>query len=53
MVWALGKKDEYHMPRRVLLVDVSAGQVWGRLRLGSMDGIKMALGSRLMTVEAA
>ena len=27
--------------------------VWGRPRLGWMDGVKMALGSREMTAEAA
>ena len=31
----------------------SGGQVRGRPRLGSMDGVKVALGNRGMTVEAA
>ena len=40
------------MARRVLITDVSGGRVWGRPRLGCMDDVKMALGSRWMTVEA-
>ena len=39
------------MARRLLMVEVSGGLVWGRLRLGLMDGVKMALGSRGKTVE--
>ena len=35
------------------MADVSGVRVLGRLRLGWMDGVKVALGSRLMTVEAA
>ena len=53
MVWACGKKDEYHMVRRVLMAEVSGGQVRGRSRLGWMDGVKASLGNRGMTVEAA
>ena len=41
------------MARRVLMAEVSEGRVRRRPRLGSMDGVKVALGSRLMTVEAA
>ena len=41
------------MVRRVLMGDVSGGRVRGRPRIGWMDGVKMALGSRGMTVEAA
>ena len=41
------------MGRRALIADVSGGRVRGRPRLGWMDGVKMALGSRGMTVEAA
>ena len=37
--------DDYRMARRVL--------VRGRPRLGWMDGVKVALGNRGMTVEAA
>ena len=39
--------------RRVLMADVSGGRVRGRPTLGWMDGMKMAFGSRGMTVEAA
>ena len=39
--------------RRVLMADVSEERVRGRPRLGWMDDVKMALGSRKMTVEAA
>ena len=45
--------DEYRMPRRVLMAKVSGGRVRGRSRLGWMDGVKVALGNRGMTVEAA
>ena len=41
------------MARRILLVEVSGGRVRGRQRLGWMDGVKVALGNRRMTVEAA
>ena len=45
------RMDEYRRTRSVLMVDVSA---WGRvrsiLRLGWMDDVKMAFGSRGMTV---
>ena len=41
------------MTGRVFLVEVRAGHVRGRHRLGWMVGVKMALGSRRMTVEAA
>ena len=46
------KIDEYRMARRVLMAEVSRGRVRGRLRLGWMDGVKVALGNRGMTVEA-
>ena len=42
------RMDEYRMARTVLMANVSGEQM-----LGSMDGVKMALGSRGMTVEAA
>ena len=45
--------DEYRMARRVLMAEVSGGRVEGRQRLGWMDGVKVALGNRGMTVEAA
>ena len=41
------------MARRVLIAEVSGGRVRVRPRLGWMDGVKMALGNRGMTVEAA
>ena len=41
------------MTRRVLMVDVSRGWIWSRLRLGRMVGVKVALGSRGMPVDAA
>ena len=41
------------MARRVLMAEVSGGRVRGTPRLGWMDGMKMALGNRGMTVEAA
>ena len=47
------RTDEYHMARRVLMTEVSGGRVRGRPRLGWMDGVKVVLGNRRMTVEAA
>ena len=47
------RMNEYHMTRRVLVVEVSGGWVWGRLRLGWMDGVKSLLGVRGMMVVAA
>ena len=45
---------EYRMATRVLMADVSRGRVrGGRPRLGWIDGVKMALGCKWMTVEAA
>ena len=41
------------MARRVLMAEVSEGRVRGRPNLGWMDGMKVALGNRGMTVEAA
>ena len=37
----------------VLMAKVSGGRVRGRLRLGWMDGVKVALSNKKMTVEAA
>ena len=45
--------DEYRMARRVLMAEVSGGRIRLRPRLGSMDGVNVALGNRGMTVEAA
>ena len=44
------RMNEYRMARRVLMADVCGGRVQGRPWLGWMDGVKMALGSRLMMV---
>ena len=41
------------MARRVLMAEVSGRQVPGRPRLDWMDGVKVALGNRGVTVEAA
>ena len=38
------------MARRVFIAEVSGGRVRGRQRLGWMDGVKVALGGRDMTV---
>ena len=43
--------DEYCIARRVLMAEVSEGRVPERQRLGWMDGVKVALGNRGMTVE--
>ena len=43
----------FRMARRVLMADVSGGRVRGRPRLATMDGVKIALGSRGLTVEAS
>ena len=45
--------DEYLMARRVLMAEVIGGRVRGRPRLGWMDGVNVALGNRVITVEAA
>ena len=41
------------MARMVLMAEVSGGRVPGRPRLRWMDGVKVSLGNRVMTVEAA
>ena len=54
MVWACGKNALVtRMARRVLMAEVSGWRVRGRPRLGWMDGVKVALGNRGMTVDAA
>ena len=45
------RMDKYRIARKVLMALVSDGRVRGRLRLGWMDGVKVALGNRGMTVE--
>ena len=47
------RMNDYRMARRVLMAKVSGGRVRGRQRLGWIDGVKVALGNRGMTVEAA
>ena len=47
------RKDDYRMARRLLMTKVSGGRVRGRPRLGWMDSVKVALGNRGMTVQAA
>ena len=47
------RMDEYRMARSVLMAVVSGGRVRRRPRLGWMDGVKVALGNRLMRLEAA
>ena len=46
------RMDEYRMAKRVLMAEVSGGRVRGRLKLGWIDGVKVTLGNREMTVEA-
>ena len=45
--------DEYRFAWRVLKAEVRGGWARGRPRLGWMYGVKVALGNRGMTVEAA
>ena len=45
------RMDEYRMARRVLMAEVSGGRVRERPRLGWMDGVKVALGNRGITVR--
>ena len=47
------RMDDYRMARRVLMAKVSGGWVQGRPMLGWMDGAKVALGNRGMTVDGA
>ena len=47
------RMDEYHMARRVLMAEVDGGRVRERQRLGWMNAVKVVLGNRGMTVEAA
>ena len=47
------RMNGYCMGRSVLMAEVSGELVRGRPRLGWMDGVKVALGNRGMTVEAA
>ena len=47
------RMDEYRMARRRLMAEVSGGRLRGKPRLGWIDGVKVSLGNRRMTVEAA
>ena len=47
------RMDENRMARGVLMAEVSGGLVRGRTRLGWMDGVKVTLCNRGITVEAA
>ena len=46
------RMDECRMARRVLIAEESGVLVRGRLSFGWMDGVKVALGNRGMTVKA-
>ena len=47
------RMDEYSIARRVLMAVVTKGRVRGRPRFGWMDGVKVTLSRRGMTMEAA
>ena len=47
------RMNEYSLARWVLMSEVSGCRVRGRPRLGSMDGMKVALSNKGMTVEPA
>ena len=52
MVWACGKNGLQY-GQKVVDGQSQWGRVRGRPRLGWMDGVKVALGNRGMTMEAA
>ena len=45
--------DESRLARRVMMAEVNGGRVRGKPRFGWMEGVKVALGNRGMTVDAA
>ena len=45
--------EEYRIARRLLMAEVRRGRARGRPRLGWMEGVKVALGRRGMTVKVA
>ena len=49
--WQVERMDEYRLAGRVLMADVSGGRVRGRPSLSLMDGVKMTLVSRGMTMR--
>ena len=51
--WHVERMDEYRMARMVLMAEVSGGRVRGRPWLGWMDGVKVPLGTRGITLGAA
>ena len=53
MRWYVHCMLDYLLHVWLFLAEVSGGRVRGRPRLGWMDGVKVALGNRGMTVEAA
>ena len=59
MVWARGKNGRVSYGQKGVdggskwMAEVSGGWVQGRQRLPWMDGVKVALGNRGMTVEVA
>ena len=44
--------DEYRMARMVLIAEVSGGRVPWRKKFGRVDGVKVPLFNKGMTVEA-
>ena len=53
MVWACGKNEQVPYGQKGVDGRCQWGRVRVRPRLGWMDGVKVALGNRRMTVEAA
>ena len=47
------RMDESRLARRVMTAEVNGGRVRGTPRFGWMESVKVALGKRRMTVEAA
>ena len=47
------RMDEGRLARRVRMAEVSGGRGRGRQRFGWMEGVKVALSNRGMTVESA
>ena len=47
------RMEEYRMARRVLMTEVSGARVRDRPRLGWMDGVKVTLSNREITVDSA
>ena len=47
------RMDESRLARRVMMAVVSGGRVQGRPRFSWMEAVKVVLGNRGMTVEAA